>query len=278
MALSNSFDFIQTTNEIIETAYRMLGVLGDGGTLTSDQYANSRSLLNMIMKNLRGDGVFLWTSEWVSVPLVASSVVLGSDGFDYKCIRPHTSSTDNEPITGAKYISYWEKLTTTVGSAWASSTAYTSSGFLDLDKKILHVDQSARLIDIANTNALPLNAISSGEYFRQFASTTGTPSRFSFTRFHTPQLRLLPFPTNPSNYVVELFVYKYPSDLDTGTDNPDFLSEWMLPLARHLATELLSSYGKMDELKGYKELRDESTQKAISMDTQNLNLQIVPEL
>lgn len=57
---------------------------------------------------------------------LGASVVLGTDGNDYKCSVAHTATTDNKPITGGDYADYWEALTTSAGSAWAEASSYLS--------------------------------------------------------------------------------------------------------------------------------------------------------
>lgn len=54
-----------------------------------------------------------------------ASVVLGSDGLNYTCIRSHTAAAANAPITGADYATYWTQ-TGTGGVAWAAATEYES--------------------------------------------------------------------------------------------------------------------------------------------------------
>ena len=59
------------------------------------------------------------------------SVVTGTDAAAYKCIRSHTSDSDNKPITGSQYLLYWES----GGSgpvAWATATAYVAPQLLRL--------------------------------------------------------------------------------------------------------------------------------------------------
>ncbi len=55
-----------------------------------------------------------------------ASVVLGTDGNDYKCILAHSATTDNKPITGGDYATYWKVLTTSAGTAWVVDSSYLS--------------------------------------------------------------------------------------------------------------------------------------------------------
>ena len=55
-------------------------------------------------------------------------------GVTYRCIVTHTSTTTNEPGTGADWQDYWQVTTTeTSSTAWATSTSYTGTGLSDWD-------------------------------------------------------------------------------------------------------------------------------------------------
>ncbi len=71
-------------------------------------------------------------------PMLASvntqSVVTGTDAAAWKCIRSHTAASENQPITGANYLLYWES----GGSGpavWAADTQYTAPQLLMLRYK-----------------------------------------------------------------------------------------------------------------------------------------------
>lgn len=72
----------------------------------------------------------LKTSQTIHVhPLKESvntqSVVIGTDGNDYKCITNHNASSLNRPVTGANYKLFWEATGGTgAGVTWAASTDY----------------------------------------------------------------------------------------------------------------------------------------------------------
>lgn len=57
--------------------------------------------------------------------------VIGSDTLNYQCILPHTASSDNEPITGTDWKTFWQ-LGGSSGSAWVDGTAYSSAASLRL--------------------------------------------------------------------------------------------------------------------------------------------------
>lgn len=54
-----------------------------------------------------------------------SSEVIGQDGLNYTCIRSHTASTTNVPISGPDYLTYWVQSGSS-GVAWVDGTEYAS--------------------------------------------------------------------------------------------------------------------------------------------------------
>lgn len=64
---------------------------------------------------------YLWP-----VPAYTTGMVVGTDALYYLCILGHTSSTDDTPITGTDYTTYWQAVSTTTTGVWADTTAYYS--------------------------------------------------------------------------------------------------------------------------------------------------------
>jgi len=58
------------------------------------------------------------------------SVVVGSDGNNYRCIYPHLADATNYPITGANYATYWT-LTSETGGVWVSGSSYITGSDYD---------------------------------------------------------------------------------------------------------------------------------------------------
>jgi hypothetical protein len=56
----------------------------------------------------------------------AQSRVLGTDNKIYKCIHPHTSTTETLPTTGNNWQMVWE-LGSGSTTSWATSTKYTAA-------------------------------------------------------------------------------------------------------------------------------------------------------
>ena len=98
-------------------------------------------------KTSTGDPAFIFLTDELSyrartlfvTPMLgtvnAQSEVLGSDGLNYRCIRNHVASSENQPITGASYPLYWEQ-GGTAGVAWVTGTTYTAPQQLRLTYEI----------------------------------------------------------------------------------------------------------------------------------------------
>jgi len=74
-----------------------------------------------------GDNILIANgSKMVFTDSVTNSEVIGQDGLNYTCIRSHVASTQNVPISGPDYLTYWIQSGTS-GIAWVDGTSYLSS-------------------------------------------------------------------------------------------------------------------------------------------------------
>ena len=245
MTTSGSYDFNLNTNEIINAALRKIRAIPYGQTADEFQIKYGRQALNSMIKNWRARDAFIFDLDWTTIDLQASTVVVGSDGYDYECIRNHESSSDDQPITGANYLSYWKKLSTTgEGVAWSSGQDYVSSVNYDLDTNIVGI--SDMFIRDENNYDVSMTPITKKEYFQQGNKTSeGKPTMYYFRRKPTPQIYIYPLPDDETKYVLNLDVFKYPDDFDSGTNTPDYLQEWLDPLIFNLAVRLHPEFGTL---------------------------------
>jgi hypothetical protein len=276
MTTSGSYNFTLTRNQIIEEALRKIGRLGIGQIPSADEYRNASSLLNMIVLNLRGEGVLLYNSDFVSYPLTASNKVLGSDGYDYECIRNHSLTADTIPITGAQSLSYWRKLTTSAASAPVLGTGYASLGNITIQTSVVGISDF-RLRD--NTDIYDLSPITQKQYQTYNISDSnndGIPTDIFFERRSSSRIFLYPFP-DKATYLLEGFVYRYPQDFDLGSNTPDFFGEWYLHLVSALAYELAPSAGIFGQpLSDIRLQMNEAKIKANGANSEKGDLQIQP--
>lgn len=73
---ATDYDYILTRNQLIEQAYRKIGVVVQGESMTAEQLADAVIRLNLILKEWESDKVFLWREHLVSV-----SLVVGTDSY-----------------------------------------------------------------------------------------------------------------------------------------------------------------------------------------------------
>lgn len=73
MPTSNSTDFSVTRDDIIKRALRLIGVVAQGETPTTDQTTEAALSLNGLVKAWQADGMPLWALKTYSVPLTAST-------------------------------------------------------------------------------------------------------------------------------------------------------------------------------------------------------------
>lgn len=279
MTTSGNYSFELTRNQIIQLAYSEIGAYPINHTLTSEQYQKASLLLNAMVQNWRGDNVFIWNLDWITIPIVASSTVLGTDSTDYRCFRNHTSAAENRPVTGSKWASFWTALTTSAASAWTTATAYTSIGNYFLDTNVVGIDL-ARTVETAGTTDQAMTPMSREEFFGLGnLNTFGKPSQYYFRRLPTPEIFFYPQPESTTAYVVELSVYRYPQTMDATTDTSTLLNEWMLPMVKGLARQLASSHGVSDSV--YARLSSEfkeAYENAKMLDHENGDLRVMPNL
>lgn len=69
---TNNYDFQLTRNEIIETAFSKIGVLATGEVLAGEQLTQGAKALDLIVKELQNEHIFLWTEDFVTYPVTAN--------------------------------------------------------------------------------------------------------------------------------------------------------------------------------------------------------------
>lgn len=278
MTTSGSFDFQLKTNEIIDLSLRRAGELADGEIATAEQTLIGRKHLNAMTKAWRAEGIYLWTIDWITIPMVASSIVLGTDGFDYETIRNHKSALDNRPITGAKHPSFWKKLATSTGATWVVDTNFTSIANYSLDKSVVGIDD-AKIRFSADNSDRPLTSMTREEYFNLGNVTTlGDPNRYWFNRLTTPEIFLYPFPDSTTEFVTELATIKFFQDFDTGNDMADFLQEWLEPLVDGLAYRLANRGRSATFLSTLRRDASDSKDLAKALDSEKGDVQFIPDM
>ena len=122
----------------VETEMRLDKCLGAGWRMTTG------SNIQYVMQDNQGeDTIRIYPRIASSTNLGTLVTVVGSDGNDYYCIKSHTATTDDKPITGANYPLYWKATGGTgVGAVWAADTEYTEYYYLYVDYSYLPTELS----------------------------------------------------------------------------------------------------------------------------------------
>lgn len=78
---ATDFDFILTRNELLESAFRTVGALADGESLSAEQLAIGVALLNSILNSWGEDDVMLWAHviDTVTTSVGQSHVTIPTD-------------------------------------------------------------------------------------------------------------------------------------------------------------------------------------------------------
>lgn len=235
------FDWTRNRNQIITDALDEIGVVALGTTPTSNQISNAVPVLHRMLATLQVDGNLLWKIEWNTATLTASSEVTGSDGNIYTCIKSHTSAASNKPVTGANYTTYWKLLGET-GGVWATSTAYSAIGNIDLTKNILGISEAFWR---SGTTDTPIQIVTRAEYFAiPDKTTTGLPNKLwlDTTTLEAPRIHLWPQPDDSTDVLHYGAITRFDT-LTSGTTNPDLDPRWIEALVYGLAFRLAGSYG-----------------------------------
>jgi len=237
MALSGSYDFTETTDQISTDALIGIGKLKIGGTASAAQLAECRNRLNKIVKALQNKNVFLWSVELQIHYITTCSEVLGTDSANYKCILGHTSTANTRPVTGLEWPMYWVESGAS-GLNHAIGSSYTSAGDF-LTSNIIAIEQAAIRI---NGEDEPLEILTKDQWFKiEDKKEFGTPKYIFFDPKLSPRAYLSPIPTDV-NEVINYKGVKLLQDLDSGSNNLDFPVSWLQTLTQMLMYDLCGPY------------------------------------
>ncbi len=241
MTVSAVFTFDPSRTQIIEAAMKRIGVLAPGQNASSDQLVEGTFWLNLMVKAMQNDGIRLWTEEWETYTLTASSEVLGSDGLNYECIRPHTSDATNKPVTGADWPSYWTQRGSS-GGTWVTATSYTSQNSFLLPARTVGITKA--FYRSTQNNDLPIELIKLSEYMDKHDKTLkGDPINIALDEdISQPRVYMYPIPDDLTD-VINILRIRPLYDYDAPGDTSDFPQRWVEAIIYGLAERLGHVYG-----------------------------------
>lgn len=194
-----------TRDQIISGALRKLQVIELGTTPDATTLANAAQSLNIMIKAWQSQGIKLWTVVEYTLPLVAnqSSYLIGPTG------SPTPDLVTDKPLK--------------VIQAWLRNTSVSPQ-----------IDTPMQILSKQEYNILGSKA------------STGTPNSIFYdarTTSGTLYTYLTPDATVATTYQLHFVGQKPINDITSGSDIPDFPSEWMQALVWGLADELALEYG-----------------------------------
>ena len=266
MSVSNSSNFTVNRDELIRSAFEMVGVSVVGEDLDPGDVSKANITLNMMLKAFQQHGLQVWKRETVSIAFVESqaSYTLGQ-----KSKGTATSDSANELIDdGADFVTDSVIIgdiahNTTDGTSAAITgitdqftLTFASDLFPDGDENytITSADVSTgrplKIVEATRKdtsgNLTTMNPLTYEEYDNLPNKTNeGTPISY----FYEPTLNngtlyvwQTPDAASVTNYTLDITTYATINDMDSPTDDFDCPSEWLEALTANLALRLSFRY------------------------------------
>jgi hypothetical protein len=316
MARSGSYDFGITRNEIINAAFRLIGVLGTDQTASATMISEAAESLEMMIKAWQGRGYGLWLNKEIVLFPQADQVkyrigpTMQSTWGDYGCaigdyvkteIATAAVATDTnmtvDSITGATNGDFIGVETdngdihwTTINGVPAGTTIVLTTG-LDYGAAVgNHVytgftavpQRPLSIIKMWRRDGelldIDIELVSMDEYRAQTQKTVESAAvvMAAYDKLLDDGEMYLWPEPNDMKYQIHI-VAKYPvQDFDGGTNNPDFPQEWYMALKYNLALHIAAEYSRIPSPL-VMELAKSSIQDAMGSDTDNTSFYLQPD-
>lgn len=307
MAISGSNNFNQTRDEIIADALITLGVYRPGATIRAADLNICSNLLNKMVKAWDAKGIHMWSE-------IEGTLFLTS-GINKYTISPTATNISGDNVTETYLTAAASGTSLTVNSILGIS-ANDNIGIV-LDNNTIQwttVSGTPTGSTVALVGSLS-SAASSGNNIFAFTNRSQKPINVSTCRFTNSdgtdrpvymrgRDEFMSIPSkNTSGKINQVFytagitdgtMYVWPTpdscsdrlrfsysrmldDFDTGTDNPDFPSEWLETITLNLAVRAARVYGK--NIKEIADIIQEAQTSLIDMqmwDINNGSIRITP--
>lgn len=273
MSTSGTNTFIQTRNDIINRALSILGVKTRGRALTAEEVNEASDALNLFVKGLKSEGVYLWKYAEGTLFLTVGQESYTLNGSTANATESFTETTTSAAaVSGATVIVvtsatgftagyyvgvmqddgniFWTTVASVAGTTINLTNALTDDV---LSAATVYVYQtkitrpetitSARRRDSSNYDT-SLNELARSDYFNLAQKTvSGQPTQFYYDKqLSSGTFYLYQAPSDATNTIKFTFQKMF-FDFTNGTDNPDFPIEWAETLAFGLASRLSYDYG-----------------------------------
>ena len=274
MATSNSYDYTQGRDTIIQSAFEIVGVGVENEALDSDDIAVANRVLNTMLKAFIVHGLQAWKRKKYTInPLVASQQFydLGTHEIN-SCALTGTGTVATATLANHSYIT--GELITVTGAATDSNYevsgiaitvtgintfTYASTG-TGSDSATCGLTDSytalrpERILEAQRIHTdgsrISVTELSRNEWENLPDLTdTGTPINFHYER-KLGSGRFYIWPTADSiavsAYTIELTYQSQIEDMDASTDDLDMPQEWLEPVIINLGYRLCGRYGALN--------------------------------
>ena len=275
MATSGSYDFSLTGTDIITEALELLGIVGVGNPLTSEDQASCLRTLEMMIKYWQSEGIAMWTQKEATLfhSYQGASYDIGPTGDHcstaaYKTEIATAASSgastitvdSDDNITDGDYIGVeldddtlqW----TTVNGTPSSNVVTLTNSLTDdvaVDNHVYNytskIQRPLEIIEVRRISVdetdVPLELISRDEYMRlSDKDSYGSVNQVYYDSQRTNgKMYVWPVPNDVKEYLK--FSCRIPlQDFDSASNDPDFPQEWLMALAWNLAAYVAPKFGK----------------------------------
>lgn len=273
MAVSGTNTFSQTRNDIINRALSILGVKTRGRALTAEEVNEASDALNLFVKGLKSEGVYLWKYAEGTLFLTVGQESYTIDGSTANVTESFTQTTTSAAaVSGATAIAvtsatgftagYFVGVMKDDGNIFWTTVASVAGTTINLTNALTDDVSSAATVYVYQTKITrpeaitsarrrdssdydtPLNELARSDYFNlSQKKVTGMPTQFYYDKqLSYGTFYLYQAPDDAANTIKFTFQKMF-FDFTSGTDNPDFPIEWAETLAFGLASRLTYDYG-----------------------------------
>ena len=272
MSTSNSYDYTQDRDTIIQSAFEIVGVAVQGENLETEEITVANRVLNTMLKAWIVHGLQVWKRKTYTItPLIAdkqfydlgthetfstttitgtgtvATITLANHSYvtgDIVDITSQASGTDHEStdnaitVTGNNTFTFTGTGTTSTTVTVGLSDNYT----LMRPERILEADRVS-----SDGDRVSLTELSRNEYNNLPNLTdSGTPIQFHYERkLNAGRFYIWPTADSSavSDYTIEMVYQSQIEDMDASTDDLDMPQEWIEPVTYGLAYRLAQRYG-----------------------------------
>jgi len=314
MATSESYDFNQTTTEIVSEALKLCGVIEAGETLSADALSDGRTALQRMVKAWQGKGSHLWSKKEGVLFLVKGQnrYALGAGTTDHATeenilikttlAANAAASATSITLTDATGIATAYKIGvvqddgtyhwTTVNGAPVGNVVTLTAGMASLatsGNRVFAYEtdlvRPLRVLDVRRRDESADQDIPIITFSRQgYMETPNKTTQSLVTQvYYDPQLtqgQMYTWPTPPNILSTLRFTFWKPlQDMDAVNNDPDFPQEWLDAMTYGLAVRLCPQYGvPMQDRMWLKQEAAEMLMEAMAFDNEPESVYFQPDM